>query len=169
VIERRARGAGVEIEVHRRLNFAFRAERFRAQQATRTRAPLAPAPADAAKFAAADGSVVPRRFWRDAARFAAAGGGFAALDGGALAALAFTSFRRGRELELGIETLPSHRGRGYALEACAALIEECLARGLTPVWACREGNTASVRLAERLGFEITSRLPYYRLPPTARA
>jgi len=56
-----------------------------------------------------------------------------------------------------------YRGRGFAYHACAALIEYCIRKGLMPVWSCRYENTASYRLAQRLGFVPTLYLPYYRL------
>ncbi len=112
---------------------------------------------------ATPGNVVPRSFWRDAAQWQRAGGGFAVLVDGDLAALAFCSYRHGRQLEIGIETSPAHRGHGHARRAAAALIEDCVRRDLEPVWACRYENVASYRLALRLGFVPTAYVPYYRL------
>ncbi len=109
------------------------------------------------------GSVVPRHFWRDADQWSSAGGGYAAIVDGELAALAFCSYRHDRQLEIGIETVPHHRGKGLAQVAASALIDHCLVRGLEPVWACRYENVASYRLALRLGFVPTAFLPYYRL------
>jgi predicted GNAT family acetyltransferase len=63
-----------------------------------------------------------------------------------------------------VETLPEHRGKGYALAAAAAMIHVAVASGLTPVWSCRRENVASVRLAERLGFSVSRVGLYYRLP-----
>jgi RimJ/RimL family protein N-acetyltransferase len=156
----RARAAGVERHV--RLNFRFDRARFDAFRAARIRSGCPIVRVDRALFETG-GSVVPRYFWDDADAFLQAGGGFAALLGGAPASIAFTSFADRERLELGIETAEAHRGRGLAREACAALIEDALARGLLPVWACRDGNVASRRLAESLGFVVTARLPYFRL------
>lgn len=116
-------------------------------------------------LAAVRGSVVPNNFWDGEDEFLAHGVGFTLLDHGRPAALAFSSFLHDDRLELGIETLPEHRGKGYGRLACAALIDVCLEQGLTPVWACREANTASFRLALALGFVTAERLPYYRLSP----
>jgi RimJ/RimL family protein N-acetyltransferase/8-oxo-dGTP pyrophosphatase MutT (NUDIX family) len=65
-------------------------------------------------------------------------------------------FRRppaGGEVELGYSTLPEHRGRGYATEAAAALVEWALAQpGVERVVADPEpGNEASIRVLEKLG------------------
>jgi RimJ/RimL family protein N-acetyltransferase len=111
-----------------------------------------------------EGSVVPRAFWDSAEAFEARGAATGLLCDGALASVAFASFVFDDCLELGIETLPAFRGRGFAIHACAALIDLCLRSGLEPVWSCRMSNLGSYRLARRLGFEHTLSIPYYRLP-----
>jgi len=156
-----------------RVNFAFDRDAY-----LRARATVAAAldrativPTDAAMFARIEGGVVPQRFWRDAAQFVAHGGGFSALADGEVAATAFCSFRHGAQLELGIETVPRRRGQGHARLAACRLIDDCLDRGLEPVWACRLENTSSFELARKLGFVPARHLPYYRLPsrPSAPA
>jgi RimJ/RimL family protein N-acetyltransferase len=104
--------------------------------------------------------VVPGGFWPDAASFLAHGGGAVVERDGEVGAIAFTSYRWDDRVEIGIETLPAHRRQGLASRAAAALIERVLAAGLTPVWSCREDNTGSVRLAERLGFVPDGRWLY---------
>jgi GNAT superfamily N-acetyltransferase len=117
-------------------------------------------------FAQIEGGVVPMRFWRDPPQFTRAGGGFTALVDGEPAATAFCSYRHGDELEIGIETAPRHRKQGLARLVACALIDDCLQRGLEPVWACRQENTGSFQLATRLGFVPTRWLPYYPLLTT---
>ena len=109
-------------------------------------------------------SVTPRAFWRDADQFLAHGGRLCAQREDTVGAIAFASFRFDRSLEIGIETRPEHRGQGLALAVAIALIRQILADGLEPVWSCRKENTASLVLAQRLGFVVTQQLPYYRLP-----
>lgn len=46
---------------------------------------------------------------------------------------------------------------------CRKLIDYCLERDLIPVWSCRFENTASCKLAQKLGFEPTLMIPFYRL------
>lgn len=69
--------------------------------------------------------------------------------------------------EIGVETRPEYRRRGYAWVAAARLIGECLGMGLEPVWSCRKENRGSYELACSLGFEPTIDIPYYRLPAAA--
>lgn len=154
--------APASVERHTRVNFAFSPARYRRPSSVGH----VVVPVDRALFAT-PGSVAPRWFWPDADAFLARGAGFAVLVDGAPAALAFAGFVVDDQLEIGIETHERHRGRGLAKLACAALIDHCIAHDLEPVWACREANVASHRLAESLGFVPTLRLPYFRLPATA--
>lgn len=110
------------------------------------------------------GSVLPQYFWRDADQFLADGIGFSLMIDGEAASTAFAAFILDGQLELGIETMEKHRGRGYAQYVCAALIQHCIERGLEPVWACRLENTASYNLAQRMGFTPSRLIPYYCLP-----
>ena len=113
------------------------------------------------------GGVVPSGFWPDATSFLAHGGGTVVErdEDGRTGAMAFTSYRTGDDLELGVETDAASRRLGLASAAAAAMLADVLAAGLTPVWSCREDNVGSARLAARLGFTPTTRTPYYHLLP----
>lgn len=113
------------------------------------------------------GKVVPGVFWANVDRFLEIGTGFAAIADDRPVALAFSSFVTTQQLELGIETLREYRGKAFATSACAALINYCFEKHLEPVWACRLENTASHRLAKRLGFVPIRHLPYFRLAANA--
>lgn len=54
--------------------------------------------------------------------------------------------------EIGIHTLEGYQNRGYAYASCSLCVEELLKRGKCPLWSTEVGNTASQRLAEKLGF-----------------
>lgn len=149
---------------HGRVNFTFDPGAHRARWAGTT-------PPDgwhARSATAADfdwpGTVVPSGFWPDAATFLANGGGAVVERDGVVGAMAFTSFRHGDDLELGIETDPAHRRLGLAGAAAAAMLARVTAAGLTPVWACRAGNVGSYRLACSLGFVPGDPTPYWHLP-----
>jgi RimJ/RimL family protein N-acetyltransferase len=161
---------GPRVQLYTRQNFRFDAQCPAAQ---RDPAPL-PAgvrlrPLVAGDFALPDIAVSPHKFWTDAEQFLAHGGGWAVDSDGELAAMAFTSFRFDRQLEIGVETRARHRGRGFARLAARALIDQCRAQDLEPVWACRKENVGSHALALALGFEPTVAVPYYRLPGTSAA
>lgn len=156
------------LEQHTRVNFRFSSAVYRERRASFAGRGHRIARVGRAAFAM-PGSVVPRAFFRDPDHFLREGIGFAVLEGDEPLALAFSAFLTSSQLEIGIETKEGYRGRGLATLACAALIDDCLARGLEPVWACRLENTSSHRLAQALGFEPTLHLPYFRLRPAAAA
>ncbi len=122
---------------------------------------------DANIFNALQGSVVPNRFWPNAETFLTLGKGFSLFDNDDVAATAYSAFVDDGILEIGIETDPAFRGKGYAFDVCCVLINYCLANQLTPVWACRLENLGSFRLAQKLGFVAREFIPYYRLARNA--
>jgi GNAT superfamily N-acetyltransferase len=156
---------GPVIELNTRINFRFNQAQFLSNQ------PVGPAADAKIKiirneqdiYRRMNGSVVPAHFWDSEEDFNCHGIGFSLYDDGKLAATAFSSFRSGDQLELGIESLGEYRGKGLARVICTALINYCLENNLEPVWACRLENTGSYKLALKLGFEPVLQLPYYRL------
>jgi RimJ/RimL family protein N-acetyltransferase len=54
--------------------------------------------------------------------------------------------------EIGAITREAYRGHGYAPITCAYLIEACERRGYQAYWSCDTENTASIRVARKLGF-----------------
>jgi RimJ/RimL family protein N-acetyltransferase len=69
-----------------------------------------------------------------------------------LVSIAHTSARTPRACELGINTLDGERRHGYAKAATTlwtALVEQ---QGLVPVYSAFAWNTASLRLAEAVGY-----------------
>ena len=147
-----------------RVNFRFDHAAFAARHGE----PVLPpgwsiAPLGEAEFDLPDIAVSPRPFWKSFAAFAAHGGGVCAVKDSEVGAIAFSATRFDDWLEIGIETRALYRGQGLARAVAAAMIRNCFASGLTPVWACRKENTASLMLAQSLGFVITKELPFYRL------
>ena len=110
------------------------------------------------------GSVVPKDYWRSHERFNDIAKAFSVMIDGKLAATAFASARHDNQLEIGIETVKEHHGKGLAYLVCAKLVEYCIDNDLEPVWSCRSGNIGSVNLAKKLGFVESLRMPYYHVP-----
>lgn len=148
-------------EEYARLNFAFDADAFRAKNSDLEKAGFDVRRTPTEWIARQEGSVVAKAFWKRG-RYADCVA-YTAYADGEPASTAFTAYRHGNLLELGIETSEAHRGKGYAKASCAALIRYCLERDLVPCWSCRLENTGSVRLAGRLGFQETKRIPYFRI------
>lgn len=65
-------------------------------------------------------------------------------------ASSYTRYREGIEIE--VDTVEEERRKHLALIACSALILRCLDEGLYPSWDAQ--NMASVRLAEKLGYQF---------------
>lgn len=151
-----------KVTEYARINFGFDQERHQLTASGMTGSKPEIVQTAPELFAKLEG-VAPKHFWRSAEQFEASGIGFTVVDGGEAASTAFAAFIEDGQLEIGIESMEGHRGKGYAYHASAALIEYCLEHGLEPVWACRKGNEGSYNLAQKLGFVPTLDLPYYRL------
>lgn len=110
-----------------------------------------------------NGIVVPKYFWRSAKHFYKSGVGFSLIFDNKVASTAYSAFIFDNKLEIGIETMEDSRRSGFAAAVSAALIDYCLENDFEPVWACKLENTASYQLAQKLGFEPTFYIPFYRL------
>jgi hypothetical protein len=54
--------------------------------------------------------------------------------------------------DISVDTLAAYRRRGLAAASAIALIDEIISSGKSPVWGATENNTASLGLADKLGF-----------------
>ena len=54
--------------------------------------------------------------------------------------------------EIGINTLPDYRGKGYAADVCILAINNIINNNKCPQWSTSIDNIASQKLAERVGF-----------------
>lgn len=151
------------IELNTRVNFQFDLERYLDFKKKNIKDKYKIIRTDKESFNNMEGSVVPAFFWNNAENFCKNGIGFSLYYQERLATTAYSSFIFDKELELGMETIPEFRGKGFAQYACAALIDYCLLNDYEPIWACKLANTPSVRLAQKLGFVVNLTLPYYRL------
>lgn len=150
------------VELNTRVNFRFDKKIFQANKPSNVPDNVHIIRTDANAFKQMAGTVVPVYFWRNEQDFLENGVGFSLYYDGNLASTAYSAFIHGSQLELGIETMYEYRGKGFAERVCSALIDYCLERDLTPVWACRLANVPSFKLAIKLGFVPTLEIPYYR-------
>ncbi len=151
------------VELNTRVNFRFNPDKYRRFRQSLTRKNYEIVRTDEKIYIAMEGSVVPCHFWDNAGEFAKNGVGFSLFYEGKLATTAFSAYIFEGILELGMETFPEYRGKGLAQLVCSALIDYCMDHNYEPVWSCRLENVASYKLAQKLGFEPTLTLPYYRL------
>lgn len=157
-----------KVQRHWRVNFRFDAVAF----SRRHQRPVLPLgwqvrPISRREFDLPGVGVTPHAFWPDASRFLTQGLGWCAERDGEVGAIAFSAFHFDGQVEIGLETMTAHRGKGLGLAVAVAMIGTILEAGLEPVWACRKENTASLELARKLGFAAQKLFPYYRLPRVA--
>jgi RimJ/RimL family protein N-acetyltransferase len=78
--------------------------------------------------------------------------GVVVLHDGSVACEAATGAATHGQIEIGVTTAEPYRRRGYATIACAKLIELCELQGYTTWWDSAKQNSASARLARKLGY-----------------
>ena len=77
----------------------------------------------------------------------------AVLEGSSVVCVAYTDLPpNAKMVEVGVETAPSYRRRGYAKDCMKALISELAKMGTEPIFYCSKSNIGSVKLARSLGF-----------------
>jgi len=67
--------------------------------------------------------------------------------------------------EIGAITHEAFRGLGFAPIACAYLIEACWQKGYQAYWSCDADHTASIRVAQKLGFQQRRAYRIYEYDP----
>ena len=152
-----------KIEVNTRVNFKFNETKYCIFKNMQLFSDIKVYQTNQHMFDSMQGSVIPSRFWNNSNDFRQRAIAFSVLVGDVVVSTAFSAFIEGKQLEIGIETSPLFRGRGYAITTCLALIDYCLENDLEPIWACRLENSASYLLAQKLGFEPIIYWPFYRL------
>jgi hypothetical protein len=152
------------IELNTRVNFKFNIEKylnFKRENLTKYYEIVR---TDKQMFHAMRGSVIPLYFWDNADEFYKNGVGFSLFSDKKLASTAYAAFiLDDNKLEIGIETVEEFRGKGFAQYTCSSLIDYCISHKYEPIWSCKRENTNSYRLAQKLGFEPTLEIPFYRL------
>jgi GNAT superfamily N-acetyltransferase len=151
------------IELNTRVNFKFNQQKYTEVKLQNNFSDIEIKQTDRQLYSEMCGSVVPAAFWDCADDFMEKGIGFSLFYRGNLASTAYSAFVHDDKLEIGIETIENHRGNGFAQIVCSALIDYCLTNNLEPIWSCRLENIGSYNLAQKLGFEPTNELPFYRL------
>lgn len=102
------------------------------------------------------GRITPYFSWSSAEEFLSKGKGYCVVINDTVAAWAFSAAISDEEVDIGVETNENYRGMGFASTASIAMINYILAQNKKPVWACHFQNTASAKLAEKIGFKKVS-------------
>lgn len=97
--------------------------------------------------------------FRDADDYLKRGLGFAALHQGEMVggASSYSCYSKGIEIQ--VETRSDWQRKGIASACCAALILDCLSKGLYPSWDA--ANPASAALAQKLGYRADELYPVW--------
>ncbi len=98
--------------------------------------------------------------WPSLERFLQKGWGWTAAVGGAIGCWCTAEYVGHRFCGIGIETAPELQNRGLATATAARFVSESLSRQCTPHWECGVDNAPSVRVAEKLGFEVLERTSF---------
>lgn len=67
-----------------------------------------------------------------------------------------------RYAEIGTITHPDYRGKGLSTVLCGQAIRWAASQGRVSIWSCDEANTASWRVAERLGMRAGTPYCFYK-------
>ncbi len=89
---------------------------------------------------------------------------FGIAEGGNIVSLAVTHMPVTdalRRVEVGVETIPSARGKGYAKACLAALMEALREKGIEVEYRCQRYNRASLSVARGAGLSEVGRYYYY--------
>lgn len=101
------------------------------------------------------------RFWSSPEDFEKNGLGLCLLENDQIVSLCYAAAISEGLAEVDVLTDEEYRGQGLAQSVSRQFIRECLAREITPTWDCFAYNTASLRLALKLGFAEVRRYPFY--------
>jgi hypothetical protein len=83
-----------------------------------------------------------------------------AIVDGNIVAIAHTYAQTNLHADIGVSTVEQWREKGFATAAASLVAQEIQDRGKVPVWSCGEDNTASLRVAQKLGFTEVGRRTY---------
>jgi RimJ/RimL family protein N-acetyltransferase len=111
-------------------------------------------PDDAALLAGLSEGAWIAATWGGPAGLAASGYAWGAFRQGRLAAVACSFFVGAYYEDIGVVTQPTDRGRGLSAACAGALCADIQGRRRQPSWSTSPDNTASLRVAEKLGFVL---------------
>lgn len=151
------------IESYERVNFSLNRDKYAAYRKTVDLKDLDIVETNAEVFESMPGTVVPRFFWDNADSFLQQSKGFTLLVDNRPVSTAFASFLLDGVLEIGIQTVEGLHGKGYSALSCCRLIDYCFENKLEPVWSCKKDNVGSMKLAQKLGFEVVRIGAYYKI------
>lgn len=104
---------------------------------------------------------MPDLYWNSKNDFLKNGFGFCIYFDKNYVSIAFSGFLEDHKCDIGVETLNNYKGKNYATLVSTKLIDYCIQNSIEPIWSCRSDNIASIKLANKLGFEYKKDFAYY--------
>lgn len=109
------------------------------------------------------GRVIPSYSWESIPDYFRYGKGFGIYDdkNQKIASTAFSSGIGAGRIDIGIETQPDYRRKGFASIIARKMASYVVKQGLIPDWGCDGGNPASAATARHAGFVLTTKYAVY--------
>jgi hypothetical protein len=95
-----------------------------------------------------------KTMWPSLERFGEKGFGVAALLEETVIGWCTAEYASEAQCGIGVATIAEFENKGVATAMATRFVEECLQRQITPYWECNIRNPGSVRVAEKVGFEL---------------
>lgn len=86
---------------------------------------------------------------------------YVALYKDTIAGVIIGTARFKKVLPIDIEVSEDHRRKGLAASLTEQFVNQCVRRGLVAQWNCVDSNKASQNTAEKTGFKLIKKKPYY--------
>lgn len=86
---------------------------------------------------------------------------FVAIQGKEIVGIIFGSARFSNIIDVDIEVLKEHRGKGIATTLTSYFTDACISDGCIVQWDCVESNIRSKGIVEKCGFQMFKKRPYY--------
>lgn len=91
--------------------------------------------------------------WPSQTTFCERGFGYTALVADTIVCWCTAEYMSVKVCGVGIETIQEYQGKGIATATATHFLAHCLQHHITPYWECDSHNRASIRVAEKIGFE----------------
>ena len=102
-----------------------------------------------------------KEYWNSSEDFIKYGLGYCFLEKDKIISTCYSCTVGDNYIELDLETLKEFEGMGLATILTNRFINNCIKRGMKPVWVCNKDNITSYKLAKKLGFEEVSNYVQY--------
>ena len=93
------------------------------------------------------------KYWGSVSNFLENGFGYCVLHNDTIVSECTSIFRAEKSAEMDIVTKSEWKGKGLGKVTAQSFINHCIEKNITPRWDCSVGNSASISMANTIGFE----------------